>query len=346
MKVSVIGGGPVGLTYAVLLMQAGHDVRLFSEAHRPSPDTRFYGAIETRATVPQAATLAEAVEHAEAMILARQATGTRAVLDAIATALEPSQTVIFSAELSFASFYLARRLRMEGREARCVSWSTTVATAHRTPEGIRVGTLRGTIDMASAGFDDPAEAVALCQSLFGDVFRPIPSPLAIGLSNLNPEVHLANTLGNLTRIETGEAWENYRGITPAVGRLIERLDLERLALARDLGFEVRSVQDHFRLTFPEITGESMHDLARQVVALGRGSLGPTTLATRYVVEDVPFGLVPLCDLGRRRNVPMVLHEAGIDLISVSLGTDFRARNDLLPAALDEIEAMAEGAGPH
>ena len=58
---------------------------------------------------------------------------------------------------------------------------------------------------------------------------------------------------------------------------------------------------------------------------GDGTLGPTDLDTRYVLEDVPFGLVPTERLGRLVGAPAVLHESGINLLSAIYGRDFRPR---------------------
>ncbi|SDJ36306.1 NAD/NADP-dependent octopine/nopaline dehydrogenase family protein [Aliiruegeria lutimaris] len=336
MKISVLGGGPVGQTYCALLLEAGHHVRLYSQSGRAEHETRFFGAINMTKTITPVRTLPEAVAFADALLIARQAPGLQPLLDAIAPLLKPSQSVIFSAELSFASFHLARKLRVAGSEARLISWSTTAATAHRRPEGIRVGTLRGTVDMASSGNLSPLDAMALCRALFGDVFRDVGSPLAIGLSNLNPEVHLANVLGNLTRIELAEDWDNYGGITPAVGRIIEELDAERRGLAARFGLDVRSVLQHFQLTFPDIEIGNVHETTQRIAARGRGPKGPVSTDTRYITEDLPYGIVPLCELGRRRNIPLPLHEAGVRLLSVGLGADFTTENGMIGEALDEI----------
>jgi len=60
-------------------------------------------------------------------------------------------------------------------------------------------------------------------------------------------------------------------------------------------------------------------------------MGPKTLDTRFITEDVPFGLVPLEALGRVAGVPLPLHQAGIALFDAICAQDFRAGNDLLPA---------------
>ncbi|MFV0332857.1 MAG: NAD/NADP octopine/nopaline dehydrogenase family protein [Tropicimonas sp.] len=138
------------------------------------------------------------------------------------------------------------------------------------------------------------------------------------------------------RIKRGEDWENYLCITPAVGRLIERLDIERLGLASSFGFKVRDVHEHYLMTFPDIAPGTVSDMAGQV---GAGTKGPVTLQNRYITEDLPFGIIPLCELGRRLGTPLPLHEAGVALLTASLGTDFRSRNDILEEVLEELDCQ-------
>ena len=79
--------------------------------------------------------------------------------------------------------------------------------------------------------------------------------------------------------------------------------------------------------------------------------GPTTLDTRYVTEDVPYGLVPTALLGRLVGRPAVLHESGVAILSALYGRDFAAENDLLPAigfsdlSADRLRALARDGWP-
>lgn len=59
--------------------------------------------------------------------------------------------------------------------------------------------------------------------------------------------------------------------------------------------------------------------------------GPTTADSRYVTEDVPFGLVMTAKIGRLAGYPAELHEAGVRIFSAMYGRDFTAENDLLNA---------------
>ena len=79
---------------------------------------------------------------------------------------------------------------------------------------------------------------------------------------------------------------------------------------------------------------------------GNGGTGPATADSRYVTEDVPYGLALTAALGRMTDRPAVLHEAGIRIFSAMYGRDFAAENALLDAidlsghTLDDLKAAA------
>ena len=210
---------------------------------------------------------------------------------------------------------------------------------------VDVDTVRPRIDRVVLHETPAGDGARVCGALFGDVFRDLPDLLAISLSNLNPPIHLANALANFTRMEKGEDWDNYDGITPGVGRMIEALDAERLAVASAWGHKVRSARDHYLLTFDYLEPGTVADMAAQVHRRLQGPPGPKTVEHRFLTEDVPFGLVPVVELGRMKRVPLPLHEAGIRVVSALMGRDLTAGNDLLDEILpgvpaDALQAMA------
>jgi opine dehydrogenase len=92
---------------------------------------------------------------------------------------------------------------------------------------------------------------------------------------------------------------------------------------------VRTVQEHFRLSFG-VEGDSIGEMAR-VLAARDATPGPASVDTRYVTEDVPYGLVTTARLATIAGVKVPLHDAGIAIFSAMYGQDFAAENDLLPA---------------
>ena len=257
--------------------------------------------------------------------------GYRLVFDAMAPHLLADQIVLISGHLSFGALYLAKRLAERGMMVPIVVWGTTVTTGRkRGGAEVHVNNLRKKVDIATMPLSAAARGLAVCQALFGDRFMARNDLLALAVSNLNPQNHMGIALCNLTRMERGESWSQNENLTDAVGRLMEALNAERLAIAAKLGVAVRTIRERYSLSFNVPPG-TVGEIARHMHERGDAMFGPTSLDTRYVLEDVPFGLVPTAKLGRLVGAPATLHEAGAAILSAAYGRDLAAENDLLPA---------------
>lgn len=339
MKVAILGTGGVGLGYAAFLHTVGHKPVLWSPSGRGVATFRdgnelvAEGALATRFT-PATATDPGFVAEADAVVVAAPAYAYRAIFGAVLAHLRPEQPLIISAHLSLAAHYAARLLAARGVTVPVVAWGTTVLMGRKTgPSSVEIGGIRGEVDAAVVPTAQADAGLAACIELFGARFRRHANLMAVQLGNLNPPIHLAVALCNLTRIERGEAWSNYGGITQAVARLIEALDRERLDVAVACGMTVRSVEQHYQRSFGFAPGESLAAMAAEIDRRRGGKPpGPTTLDTRFVTEDVPFGIVPLIRIAAHLGVAVPLHEAGLAMISALYGRDFAAGNDILSDA--------------
>lgn len=300
------------------------------------------GALELTSGVTVALSCKDAVAGADAVLITVPATGYRPVLDALGAVLPDGIPVLISGHLSWAALYLAQKLAARGIEAPIVAWGTTVVSGRRAGAGVRVSSVRAEVDVAVLPASATAPMLALCRRLFGDRFRERAGLLAVALSNVNPQNHLAIALCNFTRMERGEDWRQNDNITTAVGRLMEALDAERLAVAAALGLEVRTLRRHFHLSFhtPEAP---LGEMAAALAASGSNPVAPSTLDTRYVLEDAPFGLYPTILLARLCGRPAPLHEAGLAMLSALYGRDLALDNDIVPAlgplTLERLGAM-------
>jgi opine dehydrogenase len=339
MKVGIVGAGAIAFGMAAFLEQQGHAATLWSpsgertKALSAGESLVAAGAIDGTFKPVVAKSAEELVAGAEVILIALPAYGHKHVFDRIAPYITASQPVIVSSHASFGAIYLSRLLAARRVAVPIVAWGTTLVSGRQTgPAKVQVNTVRQRIDLATVPASRSAEGLATCQSLFGDRFVDRQSLLAIALSNLNPPIHMGIALANMTRMERAEAWGQAENVTPKVGRLLEELDRERLAIATSLGLDVRTIFQHLNLSFGAPMG-SASEMHQAMHAMGKGGAGPTTADSRYVTEDVPFGLVPTAKLGRLAGRPAPLHDAGIALFSAMYGRDFGAENDLL-AALD------------
>lgn len=345
MQVAILGAGAIAYGNAAYLSREGHEVILWSPSGKRTSSLAggaplvASGAVEGEFHPRIAAGCAEALTAAEAVVVAVPGYGHRAVLEAAAPHLREEQTVIFSSHLSLAALYLADLLRQRGISTPIAALGTTVTTGRQTgPAAVTVSTIRSRLDVAVLPSAATERGIEVCRLLFGDRFMARPSLLAIALSNLNPQNHLAIALCNLTRMELGEAWGQNRHITPAVARLMEALDAERLAIAGAFGLVVRTIHEHFHLSFGIPVGP-LADMAKVLAQRPKDVAGPISLESRYVTEDVPFGLVPTIRLANLAGVPVPLHEGGIAMMSALYGRDFVAENDILPRLGDLSAAL-------
>ena len=349
MRVGILGAGAVALAHAALAAARGHEVALWSPSGKSLPPPGVFsltatGALEGSFNV-LSASLADTVAGAQAIIISLPAYGHAQVMQAAAPHIAAGQPVFVMPSLSLGGLLLAKLLHARGIASPVVSVGTTVATARKlaATEGtvcVRVLSVRTRLDVAATPASATGEMIALASKLFGDCFVPQTDALAIALSNVNPISHVPLALANLSRIEAAEAWTQYDRMTGSTARMIEALDAERLAVARSLGLTVRSIHEHFHHSFG-VAIASLDAQSRAVHASRGSPAGPTSLATRYLTEDVPYGLAFIARLGRSNGVAVPVAEGCVALASAALGRDLAAENTLL--ALSGLEGLPAAA---
>ena len=110
---------------------------------------------------------------------------------------------------------------------------------------------------------------------------------------------------------------------PAVARLIRKLDGERMALLRALGYPaqpdpVTSVEQGYA------TSTDYHDCYRHGPGFAEFRF-PNTLDNRYFHEDIGMGLVLFSSLGKMLNVPTPACEAVIRMGEILMDKDYSVK---------------------
>ena len=334
LNIGIVGTGGIGFALAAWLAHAGHVTTVWSpggcgaDALRSAP-LRATGVLDASARV-QVADSAQALAQAnDLLFIALPVNGHRRVMDLLLPHLQGGQTVIVSSMGSLSALYLAEGAHALGRNITVASFGTTVLTARRTAaDEVHIMTRRAELGVSSLPNAHMPVVLTLCRELFGEGFSAHQNTLASALTNVSPIAHGPLALFNWTRIERAEAWPQYHYMTPQVSAVIKKLDAERLALAHAFGFGVRSIERHFAQSF-STTAETLADIAAELHTKRGGPAGPTDTSTRFLSEDVPFGLVFLAALGRLVGVPTPTTDTIIASASLITGRDFIAENDLI-----------------
>ena len=334
LNVGIAGTGAIGFAYAAWLANAGHAVTLWSPGgtganallDQPLVAT---GVVSAQVRVRVASDAAALARDARVLVIAAPVNGHRAVMDALLPHLRDGQCVLVSSMSSLSSLYLFEAARRGGRDITVMSLGTTVLTARREgPAQVRVMTRRVAFGMSALPAARTGMALDLGRALFGDGFCAHDNALASALTNINPVAHAPLAIFNWTRIERAEPWPQYHYMTGRVAAVIEQLDAERRALATAFGLSVRGIEEHFAQSFAT-TAARLADIAAELHARRGGPPGPTDIKTRFLSEDVPFGLVFSLALGKVAGVATPATQAMVAAASLIAGRDFSAENNLI-----------------
>lgn len=358
-SVAIVGAGPIGRASAAYLAHHGHAAAIWSPSGKGTAALAARAAASGRGVIEYVGALAgraevailerpEQIEAYEIVLIALPGHAYAAVLPRVLPAIRADQRVIASGALSLLPLWIHERAGAERSRPMVVSWGTTLGTARRSAQAdVEINTLRARFEVAAIPAAQGEAALALCRELFGDRFRLMTNILGTALSNVNPVAHAAEALPNLTRMERGEHWFLFDCLTPAAARIAEAIDGERLAIARAYGLEVRSLEEHYHLSYHVPRG-SVAQIAAAIHARDHAPPGPKTLEHRYVLEDVPYGLVFYERLARAAGVEVPVMAAAITFAAAAYGRDFRHENALLAdLALEDLtpdELLARCAG--
>jgi opine dehydrogenase len=349
MRLAVLGAGAVGPAAAALAVSRGHEAAIWSPSGSGTAGLgrvlHAEGALSGDFPVRVAASLGEARAGAEAALLAVPAHAYPALLPAVAAALPRHVPLILSPAASLAPLVVEAARAALGPRAPVGGLATTPVTARRlAPDRVRVATIRSAVEAAAVPARAGAEVASLAEALFGIACPVVPDVLPLALANANPIIHAALALANVTRIERAESWPQYGLMTEAACRLMQRLEAERAALAAALGVAVVPLATALARA-NAIPEAPLSRMAEAIAASRAAVLGPTDMATRYVTEDVPFGLAVYLRLAARAGVAMPLTGATVAVLEALWGRELRA-NPLLDAldGADLPALLRDGAG--
>ena len=144
----------------------------------------------------------------------------------------------------------------------------------------------------------------------------------ISLQNGNPVIHPAITLMNVALIERtkGDFDFYHEGVTPAVGRLIQAVDRERIAIGKKIGVDV--IPDPQLGVIQGYMTEATYDNGFITAPGFKGVKAQDRLDYRYFNEDVGYGLVFLENLAEQVGVATPVISAVITLVSELMNRDY------------------------
>ncbi len=347
LNITIMGAGHAGFAHAADLSLKGFEVRLFEVPEmadtvaeikdrggifsQPDPSTGLpegFAEIHTITTDAQ-----KALIGADVIFVVVPAFAQGAFAKWMAPHVRPQQIVVLSPGNFGGAVTFAQELNKydcQSLPVLCEAQSMIYACRKSSADTIKIFGYKHGLGVAVFPAKHTQDVIPTLQKVFPTIIGA-PNILWTWLSNPNAIGHPPVTILNAGWIEqTGGDFLFYvQGMSPSVVRAMDALDDERMALGKALGLDLTPHNQMAKIWYGHqgYEGSTYPDKARNPVY--SSIKAEKLLDSRYLTEDIPFGLVPIEDMGKLVGIEMPICSSLITLANSLLGRDFRAEGQTL-----------------
>jgi opine dehydrogenase len=272
--------------------------------------------------------IAKAIKGVDVIIIGGSALAHEPISKALIDKFEDGQFVVFTSNFGALRFHQwMREAGVKTRVTPVESASLLYATRAVAPGVVSCFGLKSHLPVAALPARRTKEFIEKIAPVFPQ-FEAADNVLFTSINNMNPIVHPPMVLFNAGRIESmeGHEWNLYAdGATESVVKVMLEMDKERMSLLEQLGMRGMAFKDTFKYFYQDysLEGKSLSEvLRRSPIHSDPAMPAPSLVKTRYLEEDLPFGLTAWSSMGRQWGLAMPNIDALIQIASVMLDTDF------------------------
>jgi len=330
MHIAILGGGHGAYAAAADLSEAGHEVRLWRRDAAALAALQASGCIVLRdahgvreVPIAQATTdIGQALRGASLIVVPTPATAQEEIAHRMAPHLVDGQTV-FLPPGTFGSVVMARIVQACGNHAQ-VSWAETGTLPYLARKhGLReVNVTVRAVRLPTGVYPGhrAVQAIEVIRQAYPSV-HGCGDALSGALMNAGPVIHPPLVVMNAAPLQHFDRWDIHNeGTQPAVRRVTDQLDAERVAVRQALGMDA----PHYPLADHYQNDRWMYgDAHRQLVKSGDWREHIELHSHRYVTEDTVLGLAFLASVARYAGVEAPIAHGLLAVVGGILGRDLR-----------------------
>ncbi|HHW93036.1 MAG TPA: hypothetical protein GX734_00845 [Clostridiaceae bacterium] len=335
MRITVFGAGNGALALASRLTCKGHHCTMFNRTPTKYDDVMTSGCLKVRfegserwVRIHKIADLAEdAIAGSKLIVVAVPVTGQGYYAQLIAKSLHDDQIILLAPGHTGGALQFCKYLRDFGYKGKQNVYETsTLPYVCRVEADKVVAIYREAKHVLLGSIGGDSQMLRTILRLFPQ-FVPVDNVLVSSLSNINSVLHPPGMLvnaGYIERMETPFTFY-YEGATSSVASLIAELDKERCSIADSLGLKVDPFIDIFhKWGYTSDEAWEQRDIKQAMLDSipNQSILCPTSLDTRYIHEDVGYGLVPIKYFGCIAGVETPVMDSFIKLFSIINSRDY------------------------
>lgn len=337
-RVFVCGGGHQGLSMAAHLALNGIKVTLWNRTPEniqkiiDSKEIICNGIVNGKAHIEKASHNIEEV-ISDFIMVATPSSAHKDIAKQIAPYVHKDMIVILNPGRTFGAIEFAMTLLECGVKElpHIAETQTIIYTCRRSgTNSATIFALKKDVKIAALKGSDIGYIMEQMPRCLRQYFSVVNSVAITSLSNVGMVLHCAPVLMNIGWIESEKADFKYYydGISKSIAGFIEKIDRERVTVGTALGFQIESTADWLRRTYL-VEGNDLYECIRNNDAYKEID-APPTIKTRYILEDVPNGLVPMEEIGRSIGIDTRNSTTIINLASAVFENDFRNQGRRFP----------------
>ncbi|MGI6394835.1 MAG: NAD/NADP octopine/nopaline dehydrogenase family protein [bacterium] len=340
-SVTIIGAGNSGLAMAAHLSLNGHSVCLWNRSRNIIEDIIstgdkticVEGVVNGKAKIELVTSdIEEAVSFSKLVMITTPADAHSNIALLSAPYLTGEHTIVLNPGRCFGVVDFFKKISdQKCKNLPTVAETQTILYTCRKipPNRSLILALKKKVLIASTSYKETIKVIENLPDCIKTHFHPAESLLETSLGNVGMILHCLPVLMNVGWIENKKTSFKYYydGITPSIAKLLEKIDSERLDVAGHLGLTVPSLSEWLETTY-SVSGETLYDKIQSVESY-RTIEALDTLQHRYLLEDIPFGLVPIEDIGKQMGLSMKITTLIIELANEIFDFDFREKGRTL-----------------
>ena len=338
-KAAVLGSGNAACTYSAYLGKRGHEIRLYDAPRFEANLTpiKEYGGMDMIGAdtgygpISMVTTdIEEALKDVKVVFVVLPAFGHRVTAEAAAPYVQDGQIFVLNPGAMCGALEFYNTLRECGctKDVVVAELESNIFACRRIgPTTVDIFGKKKSMSVATIPADKVEETIRELEVFYPDQFIAKPNVFHTSLAYGNMIIHPAGSLLNMGRIEwtKGNFKFYWEGLTPAVCRNLEAVDRERRNIGTALGCEIESLLESSHRFYGHPERNSVYEFYRQSEVNDQPDKpsAPPNLGHRYVTEDVPYGLVPMSELGKVLGVATPVIDSLITVASVANEENYR-----------------------
>lgn len=337
-SIFVCGAGHQGLSMAAHLALNGVKVTLWNRTKKNIEDITITNKIYCGGIVVGTAEIEKASDVmadviSDFVMVTTPSSAHRDVARELAPYAHKGMVIVLNPGRTFGAIEFCKSLQEFGvKELPQIAETQTIVYTCRksSPNSITIFALKYDVKIAALRYSNIKYVMTRMPDCLKPHFGIVDTVAMTSFSNVGMILHCAPVMMNIGWIETEmvDFKYYYDGISVSIADFLEKIDKERVSVAKACGFEIESVVDWLKRTY-KVSGANLYECIRNNISYKEID-APPTIRCRYILEDVPIEY-----LGKQLGVNTSNVSNIISLASSVFNKDFREEGRRF--SLDELK---------